>query len=90
MIVLSVDPYTAYKGQANGMTHYYYQNETGVVHINRSHPLMNHLPREHLVVTQTDVEEVSVEEYMDAAAEVLLHLGFPMSRVEVDHQSRQN
>lgn len=90
MIVLSVDPYTAYKGFAHGMTHYYFQNENGVVHINLESRLINHLPREHLVITQPDVEEVEVEEYLEAATEVLLHLGFPIANVDPTGPVRRN
>lgn len=90
MIVLSVDPHTAYKRFADEMTHYYFQNENGVVHINLEARLINHLPREHLIAFAVDVDEVSIEEYLEAATEVLLHLGFPMANVNPTGPVRRN
>ena len=69
-------PFIAYHSVGHGMNHYYLQRPDCVVHINHSGLVINRLGVDHLRTLDRPYKEVPIEEFYQAANEVLTALGF--------------
>jgi hypothetical protein len=69
--------YSAYRTNAYGMNHYYFQCPDCVIHINQESALINRLNVEHIRCgVETALTEVSLEDYLAVATNVINALGF--------------